>query len=102
MDAVKARTGVFNCLLLALFLGGLTAIMGLAGKEVANVASVDVILTSEELQDPKLIDVVYRTNRYSTSSRWISVFAWLGVGTAISAGAGLAYLHRLSRAQHSE
>ena len=95
MSRARARVVVFNCLLASLLFGGLTAGWGFVGKPVLEAASVDAILTPEELQDPDLVDLVYRANRHPVWDRWVFSIVLFGAGTAISSAIGLLALSRL-------
>ena len=80
------------CLVGCLALGLLTAAADLLWPTTIDAVSVDVILTPDELRDPKLIDVVYRTHRFNRGRR--SPVAILGLTTAATAAAGLFALTR--------
>jgi hypothetical protein len=62
----NARKLTLFVLIGSMILGGLIAICGFVWRPIYEAASVDVILTQEELRDPKLVEVVYRTHRENT------------------------------------
>ena len=58
----KARTLTLFALIGSMILGGLIVICGSVLIPTYTAASIDVILAQEELQDPKLVELVYRTH----------------------------------------
>jgi hypothetical protein len=58
----KARTLTLFALIGSMILGSLIVICGSVLIPTYTAASIDVILTQEELQDPKLVEMVYRTH----------------------------------------
>jgi len=90
---------VWFSLVAALALGGLIVLFAIVWVPVYQAASVDVILTPDELRDRKLIEVVYRTHRDNASQQGLLVWPYrvLGVLTVLNATGGLIALRGISR-----
>lgn len=90
MTRSKSQRIVRASLVVTLALGSLTAILDVAWRPVYEAASVDGILTPEELRDKKLIEVVDRTHRYNDAHDEGRVpFFLLGALTATASLVGL-------------
>jgi hypothetical protein len=99
MGYARARNLVRFALLAALALGGLIVLFSLVWIPVYQAASVDVILTPDELRDPKLSEVVYRTHRHNAPRQGLLVepYRVLGALIVLSAAGGLIALRSISR-----
>ena len=95
----KARNLVWFSFLAVFALGGLIVFFSFAWVPVYQAHTVDAILTPDEVRDPKLIEVVNRTQRYNTPrlGNLVGPYRALGVLTLVAATVGLIALRDVPR-----
>ena len=99
MPPQKLRNAIRVCFATLIFFGFFTAICGQVLVPVRDAARVDAILTPEELQDKRLIDVVYRTTRDESRRESYHIFTVFGVIIAVLATYGIVAMERLCKAE---
>lgn len=83
----KARALLRASLAAVLLLGGGTVLFSFVWVPAFQAASVDVILSPEELRDRKLIEVVYRTHRHDEGHQEAIIWPFRVMGiTVVVAG----------------
>jgi hypothetical protein len=105
MSERTARKLVRFSLLSVMLLGGTVALFGFVWMPVYGAASVDQILNPDELRDPKLIEVVYRTHHYNDSEQALlfwpyRILGTLIIGLSIAGFVGLSWTPSLSQSYH--
>jgi len=86
MSRSRLRNLIRLCLLVVLCSAALTVAYGQLWVPVRDAAKVDAILSSDEVRDSKLVDVVCRALAYESLGETDAVYAAAGVIVAFASG----------------